>query len=237
VSTFNGHLAVVTGASRGIGLATATMLARGGAKVLLISRNAETLGAIAKKLGANATALPCDLSDRKAVERAIATIKTTHGSPRIIVNNAGVFRIAPVDQTRVDDFAAALDVNLVAPFLFIRGFLGAMKSARAGHVVTIGSIADRHVYPLNAAYSASKFGVRAMHEVLRAELKGSGVHATLVSPGPVDTNLWDEVNPDANPGFTPRGEMLSPDAVAQAVEFALTRPIDVNVDELRISRT
>jgi NADP-dependent 3-hydroxy acid dehydrogenase YdfG len=236
MTAFGGQLAVVTGASRGIGLATATMLARGGATVVLIARNAGALEAAAKALGSRAIALACDVSDRTAVESAIETIKTKHGTPRVVVNNAGVFRIAPVEQTRVDDFAAALDVNLIAPFLFVRGFLGAMKAERAGHVVTIGSVADRAIYPLNAAYSASKFGARAMHEVLRAELKGSGVRATLVSPGPTDTSLWDELNPDANAGFTPRREMLPPEAVAQAVEFALSRPADVNIDELRLSK-
>jgi NADP-dependent 3-hydroxy acid dehydrogenase YdfG len=237
MSSFDGQLAVVTGASRGIGLATATMLARAGARVVLIARSASALQAAAKALGPHAVALRCDVGDRAAVERAIETIQSTHGTPRIIVNNAGMFRIAPVEQTKVDDFAAALDVKLIAPFLFVRGFLGAMKEQRAGHVVTIGSVADRSIYPLNAAYSASKFGARAMHEVLRAELKGSGVRATLVSPGPTDTSLWDEVNPDAKPGFTPRREMLSPEAVAQAVEFALSRPGDVNIDELRLSKT
>jgi NADP-dependent 3-hydroxy acid dehydrogenase YdfG len=112
-----------------------------------------------------------------------------------------------------------------------------MKSERAGHVVTIGSIADRSTFAENSAYAASKFGARAMHEVLRAELKGSGVRATLVSPGPVDTRLWDDLDPDNRPGFTPRSEMLSPDAVAQAVEFVLRRPADVNIDELRLSHS
>ena len=112
-----------------------------------------------------------------------------------------------------------------------------MKARRAGHIVTIGSIADRVIFPGNSAYAASKFGARAMHEVLRAEVKGSGVRATLVSPAPVNTEIWDEIDPDNKPGYTPRVDMLTPDAVAAAVEFALTRPPEVNVDELRLSRS
>jgi NADP-dependent 3-hydroxy acid dehydrogenase YdfG len=199
------------------------MLARNGATVVTVARG-------------SAATVQCDLSDRPSVERAIETIRASHGVPKILVNNAGAFRVAPLHETSADDFERALDVNLVAPFLFVRGFLHDMK-AGAGHIVTIGSIADRAIFAGNAAYAASKFGARAMHEVLRAELKGSGVRATLVSPGPVDTRLWDEIDPDNRPGFTPRAEMMSPAAVAGAVEFALTRPPDVNVDELRLSRS
>jgi NADP-dependent 3-hydroxy acid dehydrogenase YdfG len=237
MSGFEGRLAVVTGASRGIGLATATMLVRGGANVVMIARRLGALEAAAKTLGKQASALPCDVGDRKAVERAIETIRATRGTPQILVNNAGIFRIAPVELTSAEDFSAALQVNVVAPFLFLRAFLADMKAARAGHIVTIGSIADRAIYAENAAYAASKFGARAMHEVLRAELRGSGVRATLVSPGPVDTAIWDDVNPDERPGFTPRRDMLAADAVARAVEFALSQPADVNIDELRLSKS
>jgi len=237
MNPFDGQLAIVTGASRGIGLATATMLARCGAKVVLVARGVAALETAAKAIGPRASVVPCDVADRGAVERAIESIRATFGVPRILVSSAGVFRLAPVELTTTDDFAAALQVNLLAPFLFVRGFLGDMKAARAGHIVTIGSVADRSIFPGNAAYAASKFGARAMHEVLRAELKGSGVRATLVAPGPVDTRLWDEIDPDSQPGFTPRREMLSPESVARAVEFSLSCAAEVNVDELRLSRS
>jgi NAD(P)-dependent dehydrogenase (short-subunit alcohol dehydrogenase family) len=219
-----GALAVVTGGTRGIGLACAEMLARHGATVITVAR------------GKGAT-VQCDLSDRPAVEKAIDTIRAKHGAPRILVNNAGIFRMAPVLETPADDFEQALQVNLLAPFLFIRSFAGSMKEQGAGHIVTIGSIADRVIFPENSAYAASKFGARAMHEVLRAELRGSGVRATLVSPAPVNTEIWNDIDPDTKPGFTPRRDMLTPIAVASAVEFALTRPADVNIDELRLSRS
>ena len=219
-----GSLAVVTGGTRGIGLACAEMLARNGANVVTVARS-------------QSATIQCDLSDRAAVEKAIDAIRSKHGAPRILVNNAGIFRMAPVHGTPADDFEQALHVNLFAPFLFIRSFVGNMKSQGAGHIVSIGSIADRVIFPENSAYAASKFGARAMHEVLRAELRGSGVRATLVSPAPVNTEIWDDIDPDNKPGFTPRKGMLTPEAVASAVEFALTRPAEVNVDELRLSRT
>src|SRR5262249_2931051 len=137
--------------------------------------------------------------------------------------------------TSTDDFRTAIDVNLVAPFLVIRAFLPEMCRRGSGHIVTIGSIADRTIFPENGAYAASKFGARAFTEVVRAETRGTGVRVTLGSPGPTDTALWDEIDPDTRPGFTPRREMLRAAAVADAVRFVLTRPADVNVDELRLS--
>jgi NADP-dependent 3-hydroxy acid dehydrogenase YdfG len=112
-----------------------------------------------------------------------------------------------------------------------------MRAAGTGHIVTIGSIADRATFPGNGAYAASKYGLRALHEVLRAELRGSGIRASLVSPGPVDTDLWNPIDPDRQPGFTPRAQMLEPDAVAEAVLFVVCSRPDLNVDELRVSRS
>ena len=237
MTTLQGEVAIVTGASRGIGLATAILLARRGAKVVLVARNREMLARAAGTIGIPTTVLACDLSDRGAVDEAVAEIKEEFGTPAIVVNNAGVFRIGSVESTPTEDFEQALRVNLLAPFVFIRAFVSDMKARGSGHIVTIGSVADRVIFPGNSAYSATKFGARAMHEVLRAELKGTGVRATLVSPGPVNTDIWNPVDPDNTPGFTKRAEMLSPEAVAVAVEFAVTRPPEVNVDELRLSRT
>jgi NADP-dependent 3-hydroxy acid dehydrogenase YdfG len=148
-----------------------------------------------------------------------------------------VFLVAPVQETSVDAFREMLELNLTAPFSFVRAFLPEMRRRGAGHLVTVGSIADRTAFTGNAAYAASKYGLRGMHEVLRAELKGSGVRASLVSPGPVDTPLWDSVDPSHRVGHTPRANMLSPDAVADAVRFVVTAPAEVNVDELRLSHS
>jgi NADP-dependent 3-hydroxy acid dehydrogenase YdfG len=135
------------------------------------------------------------------------------------------------------DFSAVVQTNLVAPFLLTRALLPAMRSRGSGTIVTLGSIADRSVFPENGAYAASKYGLRALHEAMRLELRGSGVRATLVSPGPVDTPLWDAVNPDERAGFTPRASMLTAADVAEAIWFAVSRPASVNIDELRLSRS
>ena len=159
------------------------------------------------------------------------------GAPEIIVNNAGAFLIAPAHETSVQSFSDTLAVNLTAPFAVVRALLPALRAAKSGHVVTIGSIADRTTFPGNAAYAASKHGLRALHEVLRAELRGTGVRASLIAPGPVDTDIWNPIDPDNRAGFTKRKEMLSATAVADAVYFVLTADPELNVDELRISRT
>ena len=232
--SLDGRVAVVTGASRGIGLATARALAAAGARVAMLARSEAPLSAAAREIGA--IAIPCDLADERAVREAVKRMTADAGDPEILVNNAGVFHLASLEQTSAVDLHRTLDINLVAPFLLARALLPAMRVARRGHVVTIGSIADRATFPENAAYAASKFGARAVHQVLREELRGSGIRATLVSPGPTNTALWDDVGPDERAGFTPRARMLSAADVADAVLFAVTRADAVNVDELRLSR-
>ncbi|MDB4898862.1 MAG: short-chain dehydrogenase/reductase [Gemmatimonadetes bacterium] len=232
-----GRTALVTGASRGIGAAVARKLAAGGARVALLARSETALHTLAREIGQGSFVIACDVGALGAAELAAGAIEeATKGGPDILVNNAGAFLVAPAGETSVEQFRDTLEVNLVAPFSFARIFLAGMRLHGRGHIVTVGSIADRSTFPGNAAYAASKYGLRALHEVLRAELRGSGVRATLVSPGPVDTELWDPIDPDRQPGFTPRARMLDADAVAAAVHYAVTAPNDVNVDELRLSR-
>ncbi len=233
-----GRTALVTGASRGIGLAIARRFVSDGARVALLARDATTLAERAAELGPLASTLPCDVGNRDDVARACVRLRDAFGgAPDVIVNNAGFFSLATVEHTAVDEVQRALDVNLVGPFLIVRAFLDEMRARASGHIVTIGSIADRVALPENAAYGASKFAARALHEVLRVELRGSGVRATLVSPAAVDTPLWDTIQPDTRPGFTPRRDMLAADAVAAAVQYAVGQPGDVNVDEIRLSRS
>ena len=229
--------AVVTGATRGIGLAVARALAPQHT-VIMIARNADDLRAAARDIGDSACALACDLADAAATNAAIDRIGTmTDGAPDLLVNNAGLFKLSPIESTSPEAFSASLELNLSAPFRLIRAFLPEMRKRASGHIVSNGSIADHMAFPENGSYSAAKFGLRGLHGVLRAELAGTGVRSTLISPAPVDTPLWDEVNPDERPGFTPRSAMLRPEDVAAAVLFVVSQPASVNVDELRLSRS
>lgn len=233
-----GRAAIVTGASRGIGLATSRALAAAGARVVMLARTTAELEARAAEIGADAAAIACDVADAAAVDAAATRAHTMLGrAPDILVNNAGAFVLGGIDRLAPADFERTIAVNLIAPFHLVRTFLPGMRARGAGWIVTIGSIADRVAFPENGAYAASKFGVRAMHEVMRAELRGTGVRTILVSPGPVDTPLWDPVAPETRPGFTPRAAMLDAEAVADAVLYAVTRPPAVNIDELRLSRS
>lgn len=230
-----GRQALVTGASRGIGRAIAIALAGAGARVTLVARGIEALQDVAREIGSNASVAACDVSDAFAVAKLGAALQARDAAPDVLVNNAGLFPLSPLDVMDPYAFEQTIQFNLVAPFYVLRALLPAMKANGAGHVITIGSVADRTIFPSNGAYSASKYGQRAMHEVLRQELRGSGVRATLVSPAATDTPIWDPIDPDNRPGFPTRSSMLRPEDVAEAVLWAVTRPTHVNVDEVRIS--
>ncbi len=207
-------------------------------RVALVAR---TEAKLAEKASAIKGSIPvvCDVADPKSVERATRRITgELNGAPDILVNNAGVFRVAVADETSGDAFIEVIETNLVAPFLFVRAFLSDMKKRKSGHIITLGSIADRTIYTGNAAYSAAKFGLRAVHEVLRAELRGSGVKTSLISPAATNTEMWNGItitDPAGKPHST--RPMLEPDDVVRAVMFALTQPERVNVDELRLSHS
>ncbi|WP_396203720.1 SDR family oxidoreductase [Gemmatimonas sp.] len=235
--SLSGQTALVTGASRGIGRATARALAMAGARVFLLARTRADLETAAAECGGLASAHVCDVTDAAALQALLGeVVATAGGAIDILVNNAGVFPLAPVLDTTPDSFERTLAANLSAPFRVLHGVLPGMRARGRGHVVTIGSVADRRIFGGNGAYSASKFGARALHEVLREECARTGVRTTLVSPAATDTPIWDPVDPDNTPGFPPRASMLRAEDVADAVLWAVTRPPHVNVDELRISR-
>jgi NAD(P)-dependent dehydrogenase (short-subunit alcohol dehydrogenase family) len=223
-----GKLALVTGASRGIGLAVAEELRGAGAHVIRLARS------LVDSSGDRQTDLRCDVTDPAAVERVVTRVTVERGVPDIVVSNAAIFFVRPIEETTSADFARAIATNLTGPFLLARLLVPLLRERGSGHLVTIGSIADHVAFPGSSAYVASKFGLRGMHQVITAELARSGVRTTLISPGPVDTALWDEVQPDARPGFTKRKDMLHAADVAAAVLFVVTRPPRVEVTEMRL---
>lgn len=236
-SDMKGRTALVTGGSRGIGLATSRRLARAGVRVAMVARGEAELGEVAEEIGG--VALAADVSQRQAVERLARGFRSVMGgqAPDFLVNAAGAFSLAPLAATSADDFDRSLGVNLRGPFLLMRAFLPAMIARGSGHIVTIGSIAGRHAFPSNGAYSASKFGVRGLHAVLHEELKGTGVRCTLVEPAATDTTLWDRVDRAKNPDLPEAGSMLEPDAVADAVLYAISRPDRTAIPVLSLERT
>ena len=223
-----GRVAVVTGASRGIGEAVARALAGEGASVVRMARSLRT------GRGELGTDVAVDLSDPAEAAAACRHVLDSLGPPDVVVNNAGSFLLKPLADTTDAELERQLGANLRSAFVVARAFLPAMRERGSGLLIQVGSIADHVGLPGNAAYAATKFALRGLHESLVAEYRGTGVRCTLVSPGPTDTRVWDPVDPDSREGFTPRARMLRPADVAEAVRWVATLPGHVQVDWLRV---
>ncbi len=246
--------ALVTGATGGIGRAVARRLAADGFGVYAGGRRRGALERLAGEIGG--VAVPFDVTDEGEVGRARGVVegplaeggtsgagRPRDGAPRetvprldVLVNAAGVFGLAPVVETGEKLLTRNLDVNLAGAIHVTRAFLPGMLETGSGLVVNVGSVAGWRAFPENAAYSASKFGLRGFHDVLLEELRGTGVRACLLEPGAVDTPIWDPLGPDAAPHLPDRAEMLRPVDVARAVAFVAGLPPTVAVPLLRIER-
>jgi len=228
-----GKTVVVTGASRGIGLEVARAMARAGAWVGMVARGHDALVRAAAEAGGHA--IPGDVGEPAGVH-AVATYVTEllGDAPDVLVSCAGAFSLAPLAETDPADFERQLAVNLRGPFLLIRAFLPLMLRRRAGHLIHVGSVAGRVAFPENGAYSASKFGLRGLHEVLLQEIRGTGVRATLVEPAATDTSLWDAIDARARPGLPPRESMLRAEDVARVVLFAAGQPRHVQIPTIAV---
>lgn len=229
-----GRTALVTGASRGIGRRVAERLAEAGADVWIAARSEDALAELAAQVGAKV--LPMDLSDDASVWGAVDLLREQAEVPHIIVNAAGVFSMEPFASETVNAFDLNVDVNLRGAFLLVRAILPDLLERGNGLVMNVGSVAGRRAFGGNAAYSASKYGLRGLHEVLLEELRGTGVRATLLEPAATDTSIWDPMDPDSDPHLPDRSAMLDPDDVAEAVLFVATRPEHVQIPVLQIER-
>ncbi len=210
-----GASALVTGASRGIGRRIALAARRAGARVLPVSRGGSGLEAVAESCGEEP--LAADLTDGGDLRGLVEEVRgRLGGAPEVLVNNAGAFDLAPAHETPAAVLDRHLELNLRAPALLTRAFLGEMRARGRGHLLHLGSVAGRRALPGNAAYSASKFGLRGLHEVLREELRGTGVCSTLLEPGAVDTAAWEGLEDRLGEDLPAREEMLRPEAVARA---------------------
>jgi 3-oxoacyl-[acyl-carrier protein] reductase len=203
-----GRLAVVTGASRGIGAATAEAIAAAGAQVVLAARDGEALDAVAGRIrdaGGEATPVPTDVSSFEEVERLFAAVEGV-GSLAALVCAAAVLKSAPFAQTTPEIWAETLDVNLTGSFLCCRAAFDAMRKRGEGRIVNIASLSGVYAtekFPGLTAYNVSKYGVVGLTEAIAAEGKEHGISAICLSPGAVDTQMLRQANPELRPGLTP----------------------------------
>lgn len=195
---FEGKVAIITGASTGIGAAAARMFAREGAAVVLAARRAaplETLAAEISAAGGRSLAAPTDVSDIAAAERLMAQAAERFGGIDVLVNNAGANRRGPIDQYSAEELASIVKINLSAPIALSRMVLPYLKTRGGGAIVNVASIAGRIPVLHEAVYSATKFGLRAFSFALREELAGANISVSVVSPGPVDTGfIMDDID-------------------------------------------
>lgn len=241
----DGRVALVTGASSGIGAAVAHALAGAGAAVVLGARREDRLSHVADAIrdaGGQAEARVTDVSVRANVE-ALATLALDRfGRIDVLVNNAGVMPLSPVEELRVEDWERMVDVNVKGVLYGVAAVLPGMLERGSGHIVNVGSVAGRRPFPGGSVYSATKFAVRSLTWGMQLELSAArGIRVTDVQPGVVETELADHI-PDPErrdafqSGWTDR-RPLQPEDVARAVLFAVTSPPHVNVNEILIRPT
>jgi NAD(P)-dependent dehydrogenase (short-subunit alcohol dehydrogenase family) len=218
-----GRLAVVTGASRGIGAATAQALAGAGARVIVAARNGEALETVAQAIrdaGGDARAVPTDVSDPRSVEALFAAVEGS-GPPAALVCAAAVLTSAPFEETSSEIWEQTLAVNLTGSFLCCRAAFGSMRAAGEGRIVNIASLSGVYAtekFPGLAAYNVSKYGVIGLTEAIAVEGKPHGISAICLSPGAVDTEMLRQANPELRPGLTPTD-------VAQLIVALLDSPL------------
>ena len=210
-------VALITGASSGIGLATARAMVRRGARVALVARTELTLARIVRELGESAESVPLDVTDHAALAALPGRVVARFGRLDVVVNNAGVNHRGEVHERSSKDLAQILDTNLVAPVLLTRAALPHLR--QGGIVVNVASLAGKVPVPHEATYSASKAGLRAFSRALGIELEERGVRVSCVNPGPVDTGFFGDV--ETVPDLVFSQPMSTADQVAAAILRAI----------------
>jgi NADP-dependent 3-hydroxy acid dehydrogenase YdfG len=229
---------VITGASSGLGEATARHLAAQGAIVVLGARRADRIEALAEELtaaGHRAKAVPTDVTDRDQVRHLVATAVEEFGRVDVMLNNAGLMPLAPLERLKLDEWDQMIDVNIKGVLYGVAAALPHMKEQRSGHIINVSSVYGHVVDPGATVYCATKFAVRALSEGLRREVKPYNIRTTVISPGAVSTELLEHIGEEDIQAETK--EFVSKIAVgadtfARMVAFAVNEPDDVDVNEI-----
>jgi NADP-dependent 3-hydroxy acid dehydrogenase YdfG len=231
-----GKVVVITGASSGLGEATARRLAKDGARLVLGARRIERLQALTQELvlGKNA-AVQTDVTQRDQVTRLVDQAVQTHGRVDVILNNAGLMPHSPLERGKVEDWERMIDVNIKGVLYGIAAALPHMKTQKSGHIINVSSVAGHLVRPGSVVYAATKHAVRVISEGLRQEVKPYNIRSTIISPGAVATELPDSITePDVAKGIHDFYEQFAipAESFANMVAFAMSQPKDVDINEI-----
>ncbi len=236
-----GKIVIITGASSGLGEATARRLSERGAKLVLAARREDRLIKLTEELKANggeAIWQTTDVTDRKQVEALAKTAKDTFGRIDVLINNAGLMPLAPLDALKVDEWDQMVDVNIKGVMYGIAAVLPTMREQHSGHVINLSSVAGHKLFPGAAVYCATKFAVKALSEGLRMEA-GDEIRSTNISPGAIDTELTSTItDPTAAEAAAELYKVaIDADAVARAIVYAIEQPHDVDINEIILRPT
>ncbi|MFZ2148820.1 MAG: SDR family oxidoreductase [Sedimentisphaerales bacterium] len=227
-------VAIVTGASRGIGRAVSVALAQEAATVILAARSIGKLQETADKVteaGGKAEIVVTELTEEESIKNLLKVTGERFSRLDILVNNAGVTHSAKLEQTTTEDWERCMQINARAPFILCREALGLLKKSQAGYIINIASVVGVKGYPLQSAYTSSKHALRGMTISLSEELKGSNIRVHLLCPGGVDTELVEKVRPDIK-----KDELMRPEEIAELVLYLVTHKGNAVIDELHIRR-
>jgi NADP-dependent 3-hydroxy acid dehydrogenase YdfG len=226
---------VITGASSGLGEATARHLAQHGAKLVLGARRLDRLQALASELSLGSdAAVQTDVTRYDQVKRLVDHAVRAHGRVDVLLNNAGLMPHSPLERGKVEDWDRMIDVHLKGTLYGIAAALPHMRAQRSGHIINVSSVAGHKVRPGSAVYAATKTAVRVISEGLRMEVKPYNIRTTVISPGAVATELPNSVTePDIAESIRQGYELALPaDTFAEMVVFAMSQPEDVDVNEI-----
>lgn len=228
----NKQTALITGASSGIGKATALAFAKAGVDVALVSRSSAKLAAVAsaaQATGVTAKTYVIDLADVEQVQKQISAIALDCGGIDILVNCAGMAYIGTLSETPLADWLKVININLTSVWQCILGILPTMRERSDGTIINVASIAGKQPFPEWGAYSISKAGLIALSKTLAAEERANGIRVTAICPGAVNTELWDTINTNFD-----RQTMLTPEIVAESIVHTALLPKQAVVDELTL---
>ena len=237
--------AIITGASSGIGEATAHVLSEEGMNLVLAARREDRLNELKEKIesnGGKAIVVKTDVTERDQVDNMAQKAKDKFGSIDILINNAGLMPLSLMKNLHVDEWDQMIDVNLKGVLYCIAAVLPTMRDQQNGHIVNISSVAGRKVMPGSAVYSATKFGVRAISEGLRQELSHSdNIRITAIEPGAVDTELMDTITDEEMKDLVEESfgniKTLESEDIAESIRYAVLQPARVDVSEILIMPT